>query len=557
MNHTPWILFCIDSAGPAAAPYAVEIAAQHMRGWYPEGEPFHRLLKPHEGAVSGVSALFARPLETLERDGFPPDAAHRELLAYTGTAPWAAYGLDKQWDILLADWQRLEIQPLGERGFCAASLTQRLLDPLPAGNCKVEMLRQFYQLPARLPESALSQLQTLADLLTTVLRPIAETRGLHTWQHLVDFTLEPWFPSRITFGKFKGRLFYDALQDPELARWLDWLAASSNEQSAAMGAWYLKRLEGFAAGAGGLKPPGPAGPQTVTGREDDAFVPAAGEASGEAPGEIVHNPEEERLKARVAQAKARLAELEAAYTIEKRAVETAQSLLFGVLRPYFQRRDKLALVVRYRRRFLDALLAGGEEEAEAVAREGESAAQSTDAEYEQAAASLADRKALNEEEEEELKRLWRKLVGLFHPDRFALEPDKQEAYAQLTREINDARDKGDIERLRDIVRDPEEFMARMGLSQLNFANEQEVPGLEKLLNSLESMILSTLEALETLRKDPAYELHRLNERIPGFIEEAAREQARRVEKEIEALEEEASRLEREITELNGGSGAGI
>jgi DNA polymerase-3 subunit epsilon len=164
---------------------------------------------------------------------------------------------------------------------------------------------------------------------------------------------------------------------------------------------------------------------------------------------------------------------------------------------------------------------------------------------------------LNEEEEEELKRLWRKLVGLFHPDRFALEPDKQEAYAQLTREINDARDKGDIERLREIVRDPEEFMAKMGLSQLNFANEQEVTGLEKLLNSLETMILSTLEALETLRKDPAYELHRLNERIPGFIGEAAKEQARRVETEIEALEEEASRLQREIAELNGGTGSGI
>jgi DNA polymerase-3 subunit epsilon len=553
VNDALWILFCIDSAGPAAAPYAVEIAAQHMRGWSPEGDPFHRLLKPREGPVSGGSVLFSRPLETLERDGLLPDAVYREQIAYAGTAPWVAYGLDKQWDILRADWQRLEMQPPGERGFCAASLTQRLLDPLPAGNCKVEMLRQFYQLPARLPESALSQLQTLVDLLATVLRPIAETRGLHTWQQLVEFTLEPWFPSRITFGRFKGRLFYDALQDPELAKWLEWLAASSNEQSAAMGAWYLQRLKRFATGAGVAVPPGSAGSQSPTRGEDTAV---AGDTGG-GPEETVNDPAEERLKARVAQAKARLAELEAAYTIEKRAVETAQSLLFGVLRPYFHRRDKLALVVRYRRGFLDALLAGGEEEAETVAREGETAAQNTDAEYEQAAASLADRKALNEEEEEELKRLWRKLVGLFHPDRFALEPDKQEAYAQLTREINDARDKGDIERLREIVRDPEEFMAKMGLSQLNFANEQEVPGLEKLLNSLESMILSTLEALGILRKDPAYELHRLNERIPGFIEEAAKEQARRVEMEIEALEEEAVRLEREITELNGGSGAGI
>lgn len=550
MNDTPWILFCIDSAGPVSTPYAVEIAAQHMRGWSPEGAPFHQLLKPREGPVSGVSALFARSLETLERDGVPPESAHRELHSYTGLSPWVAYDLEKQWGVLFSDWQQLGMTPPGERGFCAASLTQRLLDPLPAGNCKVEMLRQFYQLPERLPHSALSQLQTLGDLIATVLRPIAESRGLHTWQQLVDFTLEPWFPSRITFGKFKGRLFQDALQDQELAKWLEWLAASSNEQSAAMGAWYLRRLETVSSSPARSRVPGADAPHTASAANDAPYA-------AEPPEEIVTDPAEEHLKARVAQAKARLAELEAAYTIDKRAVETAQSILFGILRPYFQKRDKLTLTVRYRRKFLDALLAGGEEEAEGVFREGETAAQQTDAEYEKTAASLAERKVLSEAEEEELKRLWRKLVSLFHPDRFALEPDKQEAYAQLTREINDAKDKGDIERLREIVRDPEEFMAKMGLSQLNFANEQEVNGLEKLLNSLESMILSTLEALETLRKDPAYELHRLNERIPGFIQEAAKEQARRIEAEIETLEEEAARLQCEITELNGGAGAGV
>ena len=100
-------------------------------------------------------------------------------------------------------------------------------------------------------------------------------------------------------------------------------------------------------------------------------------------------------------------------------------------------------------------------------------------------------------------------------------------------------------------------MAKMGLSRLNFANEQELTGLGKLLNSLETMILAILSALETLREDPAYELYRLNEKRPGFLEEAAREQARRVETEIEVLEEEAAKLQSEIAELNGGVGAGI
>ena len=550
MKETPWILFWLDSAGPASAPYAVEIAAQRMLGWSRDGDAFHQLLKPREGVVSGASAFFAHSLETLERDGLPAAAVYRELLSYAGQAPWVAYELEKHWEVLLADWQQLGILPPGERGFCAAGLAQRLLDPLPAANCKLEMLRQFYQLPERPPKSALGQLETLGDLLETVLVPLMETRELQTWQELVDFTLAPWFPSRITFGKFKGRLFQDAQQDEALARWLEWLAASSNEQSASMGAWYLQQLGALPAVGPVSGEAGAPSFQTAP-REGDRPAGATGD------GALLLDPEEERLNARVAKAKARLAELEAAYTIDKRAVETAQSTLFGILRPYFQKRDKLTLVVRYRRKFLEALLTGGEEEAERVVSESETAAEQTDTEYEQTASAMADRKTLSEEEEEELKRLWRKLVGLFHPDRFASEPDKQEAYAELTREINDARDKGDIGRLREIVRDPEEFMAKMGLSRLNFASEQELTGLKKLLNALESMILATLSALQTLREDPAYELYRLNEKLPGFLEKAAREQARKVEIEIAALEEEATRLQGEITELNGGAEAGI
>jgi DNA polymerase-3 subunit epsilon len=500
--------------------------------------------------VSGASAFFAHPLETLERDGLPAATVHRDLLLYAGQAPWVAYELDKHWEVLLADWQQLGILPPGERGFCAASLAQRLLDPLPAANCRLEMLRQFYQLPERPKKSALGQLETLLDLLEQVLVPLSDTRELQTWQQLVDYTLVPWFPSRITFGKFKGRLFQDAREDGALAQWLEWLAASSNEQSAAMGAWYLQQLETL--------------PAVATEASEAGFplshvplVEQVGLAGTTAAVALVTDPEEERLKARVAKARARLAELEAAYTIEKRAVETTQSILFAILRPFFQKRDKLSLVVRYRRKFLEALLTGGEEEAERVVRESETAARQTDDEYEQTASAMADRKTLNEEEEEELKRLWRKLVGLFHPDRFASEPEKQEAYAELTREINDAKDKGDIGRLREIVRDPEEFMAKMGLSRLNFANEQELTGLRKLLNSLESMILATLAALEALRQDPAYELYQLNERIPGVLEEAAREQARKVEAEITVLEEEAGRLQAEITELHGEMEGGI
>ena len=49
------------------------------------------------------------------------------------------------------------------------------------------------------------------------------------------FTGDKWFPSRLPFGKFKGRLYQEAREDSELRAWLEWLAESTNERSSAMG----------------------------------------------------------------------------------------------------------------------------------------------------------------------------------------------------------------------------------------------------------------------------------------------------------------------------------
>ena len=67
--------------------------------------------------------------------------------------------------------------------------------------------------------------------------------GLATWNDVRAFTEEEWFPSRIAFGKFKGRDFRDATDDQQLKSWLVWLSESSNQRSARMGKWYLSQLD--------------------------------------------------------------------------------------------------------------------------------------------------------------------------------------------------------------------------------------------------------------------------------------------------------------------------
>lgn len=69
---------------------------------------------------------------------------------------------------VIVRWSRNPQPRIASAGFCAL----RLLDPVPAGNCKLQTLRQYYRLPERGAHTALGDVETVADLLADVLRPI-------------------------------------------------------------------------------------------------------------------------------------------------------------------------------------------------------------------------------------------------------------------------------------------------------------------------------------------------------------------------------------------------
>lgn len=79
---------------------------------------------------------------------------------------------------------------------------------------------------------------------------------------------------------------------------------------------------------------------------------------------------------------------------------------------------------------------------------------------------MESKRRLSDDEESELKSLWRKLVKLFHPDRFADDPEKMATYTKLTGAINAAKDSGDLETLRQIADIPDsrcrsQFLAKL------------------------------------------------------------------------------------------------
>jgi DNA polymerase III epsilon subunit-like protein len=552
MNESNWLLLDTETTGLTAPVFVVELAAQRMRGWEPDAEPFRKLLNQNADIPAEASPAHGYTREILERDGEAPLRVYREFADYAANLPFVSFNLEYDLDeVLIPEWKRLHIAPVGSAGFCAMRLAQRLLDPVPAGNCKLQTLRQYYHLPERGAHTALGDVQTVADLFAQVLRPIAEHRRLDTWEKLAAYATEEWYPSRIAFGKHKGRLFQEARKDAELRRWLEWLASSSNTRSMKMGRWYLRQLE--------IKPQ----PQA-----DGALFAAAQSKSKGKHAEksgaveftalvIYANPELAKLRQLVSAARARLAELETDYTKEKSRVDAMQAFLFRQLREHYQQRDRLRLVVDYRKKYLDSLVRGGDEEAKQAEGNYKRAKAQTDQDYDETAAAVAKQKQLTAEEETELTLLWKKLVKLYHPDRFAHEPDKLETYHKLTSAINRAKDAGDIKTLREIAEDPHGFILRQGWASLDFSDEVELTQLRRLHETLQLEIITVLESLNQLRESPDYELCRISEQKPGVLDELAAERKKLLEKESAELEAEASRLGDEIKELSGGESSPI
>ena len=541
MNSNACLLLDTETNGIHAPIYALEIGAQRMKGWQPDGPPFRRLLNHNADIPPEASRVNGYTREILERDGEEPLAVYRDLAAYAQGLPVVSYNLAFDWDqVLLPEWQRLGIAPIGQRGLCALELARRLLDPVPAGNCKLQTLRQFYRLPERGAHTALGDVQTVVDLLDSVLRPLAEARGLHTWDDLLVLTQATWFPSLIGFGKYKGRNFREASTDSELYGWLQWLTRSSNERSSLMGQWYLAQLE--------VDP----SPQTAVGVAVNDGVDTSELSEGSAV-VLYLSPQKAELQQLINAARERLAMLESDYTAQKHAVDVVLAQLFQALRSHYQRRDHLRQDVEFRRKFLDVLMLAGEEEAEEVTQAHAHARQQTNAEYEQAAAEAASKQALTEEDAKEMQGIWRKLVRMFHPDRCMNDPEKRRVHEWLTSEINQARDRGDIQLLREIAQDPDAFLSKHGMTSLAQDGASDLPYLRTLLDGLQQRILETLEALNALCETPGYELHQRMQQDSEFFATTVAHHQAALEEEIASLETEAAQLAEEIEGLTGVS----
>ncbi|MDC0361368.1 3'-5' exonuclease [Alphaproteobacteria bacterium] len=548
MINSEWILIDTETTGFKAPVFVVEIAAQHMKGWEPVGPAFRKLLNQNEDIPSEAARVHGYTREILERDGESGTDAYAAFADYTRGLPVVAYNLRYDWDdVLIPEWERLGVKPIGTRGFCALRLAQRLLDPVPAGNCKLQTLRQFYRLPERGAHTAMGDVETVIDLLKTVLKPLADEQNLATWADVLAYTEEEYFPSRIAFGKFKGRAFQDAVHDTELKDWLSWLSGSANERSSRMGTWYLERLKMNPKAIRsklGASSSDNSSPENVIDTERTSV-------------KVYQDPEAESLGLLIESARLRLADLETTYTKERRVVDNVRATIFNLTREFYLTRDRLKLKIHYRRLFLDTLLRAGEGEAEEVADQYNKAAADNDEDYKNAAAAAEKSHNLSNEQEVKLKKIFIKLVKLFHPDRHASDPDRRKIYEDLMAIANAARDNGDIDLLEEISADPDAFIKKQGWESLDLKESRDVADLQSLYATLQIRIIELLELIDALHTSPDYELYMLSRDNPDLLKEIAEEQKSALIREIAELEKEAEKLEEEIDNLTNEEAAKI
>lgn len=114
MKYATWILLDTETTGLKAPIYVVELAAQRMCGWEPEGPPFHRLLNHNTDIPPEAARVNGYTREILERDGESPLAVYDAFSNYVDGQPLVAYNLRYDLDdVLRPEWQRLGIPPIG------------------------------------------------------------------------------------------------------------------------------------------------------------------------------------------------------------------------------------------------------------------------------------------------------------------------------------------------------------------------------------------------------------------------------------------------------------
>lgn len=183
-KDTPWVVVDTETSGLRCPIYCVEIAAQKMKGWNIDGEPFRVFINHNIELEYGAVRVHGYTREYLKQIGCSPLEAYEKWRDYVGELPLVAHNLKYDWDrVLFPEYQRLGIQPIGQQGFCSLALSRRLLKDVSRHG--LQPLSEVFDLyESSVAHKAINDVHATVKLLQTILRPRLAREGLFSFEEI-------------------------------------------------------------------------------------------------------------------------------------------------------------------------------------------------------------------------------------------------------------------------------------------------------------------------------------------------------------------------------------
>ena len=186
MHDESWLIVDTETDGVMNPIHAVEIAAQRMRGWRRDGEPFQRLLNHDVPIDPGAEAVHGYSRDYLRRHGSPPLEAHAAFRAYAGDLPLVAYNLSFDWNrVLVPEYARLGVPTAGRRGFCALTLARRVVGDVD--NYRLETLKDRFALHGGRSHRGRNDVETVVALFERIVSPTLARTGIAGFEAVAAF----------------------------------------------------------------------------------------------------------------------------------------------------------------------------------------------------------------------------------------------------------------------------------------------------------------------------------------------------------------------------------
>lgn len=181
-----WVVVDTETSGLFAPIYAVEIAAQRMRGWKPDGKPFRILLNHDVELEPAAVATHGYTRDFLRRNGIAPTKAHDHFAEYAAGMPMVSHNLAYDFNrVLEPEWARLRRAGICPAGFCTVMMSRRCLPEIASAS--LESLGNQFQLGAPKHQAA-SDVTITVRLITEILAPRLEKGGIHTFASAKEFS---------------------------------------------------------------------------------------------------------------------------------------------------------------------------------------------------------------------------------------------------------------------------------------------------------------------------------------------------------------------------------